>query len=104
MDLSQSCGSNGRVPEQFHGERDGLWVCIRHPHQNKNDSGMMSNKTPGMDLTGNTFWEFTDQINIGRLRRIVEYDKNEHYADVKLARTQPLSNPPRRLPVLTFCF
>lgn len=42
---------------------------------------------PGMDLTGNTFWEFTDQINIGRLRRIVEYDKNAHYADVKLART-----------------
>lgn len=40
-----------------------------------------------MDLTGNTFWEFTDQINLGRLRRIVEYDKKAHYADVKLART-----------------
>ncbi|QDS72932.1 hypothetical protein FKW77_008144 [Venturia effusa] len=39
----------------------------------------------GMDLTGNTFWEFKDQINIGRLRRIVEYDKKAHYADVKLA-------------------
>ncbi|KAE9978422.1 hypothetical protein BLS_000639 [Venturia inaequalis] len=48
----------------------------------------------GMDLTGNTFWEFTDQINIGRLRRIVEYDKNAHYADVKLARTHPVANPP----------
>jgi NADH dehydrogenase [ubiquinone] 1 alpha subcomplex assembly factor 2 len=40
----------------------------------------------GMDLAGNTFWEFRDQINIGRLRRIVEYDGKAHYADVKLAR------------------
>jgi len=48
----------------------------------------------GMDLTGNTFWEFTDQINIGRLRRIVEYDKKAHYADVKLARTSSLPLPP----------
>ncbi|KAF2403844.1 hypothetical protein EJ06DRAFT_488742 [Trichodelitschia bisporula] len=39
----------------------------------------------GSDLSGNTFWEFRDQINIGRVRRIVHYDPKAHYADVKLA-------------------
>ncbi|KAH0274182.1 hypothetical protein KCU84_g19818, partial [Aureobasidium melanogenum] len=27
----------------------------------------------GADLSGNTFWEFKDAINAGRMRRIVQY-------------------------------
>ncbi|KAF2092139.1 hypothetical protein K490DRAFT_31916 [Saccharata proteae CBS 121410] len=38
----------------------------------------------GVDLAGNTFWEFKDQINANRLRRIVKYNPKAHYADVKL--------------------
>ncbi|KAI9813640.1 MAG: hypothetical protein M1827_003711 [Pycnora praestabilis] len=38
----------------------------------------------GMDLAGNTFWEFKDTINSSRYRRIVKYNTNAHYADVKL--------------------
>jgi hypothetical protein len=52
----------------------------------------------GFDLTGNTFWEFKDQINIGRIRRIVQYTNPVHYADVKVSRESPSpcpSHPPR---------
>ncbi|WEW60871.1 hypothetical protein PRK78_006359 [Emydomyces testavorans] len=37
------------------------------------------------DLAGNTFWEFKDAINSGRLRRIVRYNPKTHYADVKVS-------------------
>ncbi|KAK4503392.1 hypothetical protein PRZ48_004307 [Zasmidium cellare] len=39
----------------------------------------------GADLAGNTFWEFKDAINAGRLRRIVRYTRKIHYADVKIS-------------------
>lgn len=38
----------------------------------------------GQDLNGNTFWEFKDQINAGRLRRIVKYNHQTHFSDVKV--------------------
>lgn len=41
----------------------------------------------GADLSGNTFWEFKDAINAGRMRRIVQYSNQGHYADVKISRT-----------------
>ena len=40
----------------------------------------------GADLSGNTFWEFKDAINANRLRRIVHYSSDAHYADVKISR------------------
>ncbi|KAI9699753.1 MAG: hypothetical protein M1836_002788 [Candelina mexicana] len=39
----------------------------------------------GMDLAGNTYWEFRDQLNATRYRRIVKYNPKTHYADVKIA-------------------
>ena len=43
----------------------------------------------GRDLAGNTFWEFKETANATRLRRIVKYSKQVHYADVKLSRESP---------------
>lgn len=40
----------------------------------------------GADLAGNTFWEFKDALNANRLRRIVQYSHQAHYADVKISR------------------
>lgn len=40
----------------------------------------------GADLAGNTFWEFKDHLNATRLRRIVKYARQGHYADVKISR------------------
>ncbi|PGH20739.1 hypothetical protein AJ80_03499 [Polytolypa hystricis UAMH7299] len=37
------------------------------------------------DLSGNTFWEFKDAINAGRMRRIVKANPKTHYADVKIS-------------------
>lgn len=45
----------------------------------------------GVDLLGNTFWEFKDSLNSNRLRRIVKYNRKVHYADVKISRTKALS-------------
>ncbi len=42
-----------------------------------------------MDLMGNTYWEFRDQLNATRYRRIVKYNPKTHYADVKINRTFP---------------
>jgi len=39
----------------------------------------------GADLAGNTFWEFKDAMNANRLRRIVQYSRKAHYADVKIS-------------------
>ncbi|KAI9735893.1 MAG: hypothetical protein M1834_001359 [Cirrosporium novae-zelandiae] len=39
----------------------------------------------GMDLAGNTFWEFKDTLNSQRLRRIVKSSTSTHYADVKIS-------------------
>ncbi|KAL1966713.1 hypothetical protein VTN77DRAFT_3910 [Rasamsonia byssochlamydoides] len=39
----------------------------------------------GVDLDGNTFWEFKDALNSNRLRRIVKYNRKTHYADVKIS-------------------
>lgn len=41
----------------------------------------------GQDLLGNTYWEFRETLNSPRLRRIVKYNRNVHYADVKISRT-----------------
>ncbi|KAL2009934.1 hypothetical protein VTN00DRAFT_5741 [Thermoascus crustaceus] len=38
----------------------------------------------GADLAGNTYWEFKDALNSGRMRRIVKYNPRTHYADVKI--------------------
>ncbi|KAN0080631.1 hypothetical protein V8E54_003835 [Elaphomyces granulatus] len=38
----------------------------------------------GVDLAGNTFWEFKDAINSNRYRRIVKYNRSAHYADIKI--------------------
>ncbi|OJZ92218.1 hypothetical protein ASPFODRAFT_202021 [Aspergillus luchuensis CBS 106.47] len=40
----------------------------------------------GTDLHGNTFWEFKDQLNAGRFRRIVKTDPKTHLADVQVSR------------------
>ncbi|KAF2426454.1 hypothetical protein EJ08DRAFT_651721 [Tothia fuscella] len=53
------------------------WKALRFPWRRK--------WLVGFDLTGNTFWEFRDQIAIGRMRRIVHYANEVHYADVKVA-------------------
>ncbi|KAL1997237.1 hypothetical protein VTN49DRAFT_7384 [Thermomyces lanuginosus] len=39
----------------------------------------------GQDLMGNTYWEFKETLNSQRLRRIVKYNRNVHYADVKIS-------------------
>lgn len=44
----------------------------------------------GFDLSGNTFWEFKDQLNAQRLRRIVKYGRNTHYGDVNVSRKPPI--------------
>ena len=52
----------------------------------------------GADLSGNTFWEFQDQLNANRLRRIVRYSAKAHYADIKISRESrpiPLNTPPQ---------
>lgn len=91
-DLFDSCGSDGRA-SNYPGGRDGwsvseLFVPL--------SAVLASNLTfAGNDLSGNTFWEFKDQINANRLRRIVQYSPQAHYADVKISRTHtsPASSP-----------
>merc|ERR1711939_1206072 len=39
----------------------------------------------GFDLAGNTFWEFKDALNAGRLRRIVQYGRKTYYSDVNVS-------------------
>ncbi|KAI5288302.1 hypothetical protein KEM54_005314 [Ascosphaera aggregata] len=39
----------------------------------------------GVDLNGNTFWEFKDAINTGRMRRIVKADPKMHHADLRIS-------------------
>lgn len=72
------------------------WKSLRLPWRKKWLVGIKINsqsqfasthRETGADLSGNTFWEFKDQIAIGRMRRIVEYaNANVHYADVKVSR------------------
>ncbi|KZF18977.1 hypothetical protein L228DRAFT_264099 [Xylona heveae TC161] len=38
----------------------------------------------GMDLAGNTYWEFKDHMNAQRLRRIVHHSRRTHYSDVQV--------------------
>ena len=42
----------------------------------------------GADLHGNTFWEFKDALNAGRLRRMVKHrgGRGVAYSDVKIDR------------------
>jgi NADH dehydrogenase [ubiquinone] 1 alpha subcomplex assembly factor 2 len=40
---------------------------------------------PGQDLSGNTFWEFKDQINHNRWRRIVKADRRTALSDVQIS-------------------
>lgn len=42
-------------------------------------------QTLGFDLSGHTFWEFTDPMNLGRPRRIVHYPRSTHYGEVALS-------------------
>lgn len=37
---------------------------------------------PGLDLQGNTYWEFRDTLSPGRMRRIVDYPPHVQYSDV----------------------
>ena len=39
----------------------------------------------GQDLTGNTYWEFKDALNAGRLRRIVKYRGRNYHSDVQVS-------------------
>ena len=43
--------------------------------------------TSGLDLNGNTFWEFRDAtgVGVGRWRRIMEQPKSVHYGDVRVS-------------------
>lgn len=36
----------------------------------------------GLDLQGNTYWEFRDTLNPGRMRRIVQYPRDLQYSEV----------------------
>ncbi|KAL1616976.1 hypothetical protein SLS56_011196 [Neofusicoccum ribis] len=38
----------------------------------------------GVDLAGNTFWEFKEVYGAQRFRRIVKYSRRTHFGDVKL--------------------
>ena len=40
----------------------------------------------GYDLSGNTYWEFKDNLTTKRLRRIVKYPPETHYGDVRVPR------------------
>ncbi|KAH8789576.1 hypothetical protein BGZ57DRAFT_850472 [Hyaloscypha finlandica] len=41
----------------------------------------------GLDLQGNTFWEFRDTLSShkNRMRRIVQYPASTHYSDIKIS-------------------
>lgn len=41
----------------------------------------------GLDLSGNTFWEFKDALNAGshRMRRIVKYPRSTHYSEINIS-------------------
>ncbi|KAE9380486.1 hypothetical protein N431DRAFT_323820 [Stipitochalara longipes BDJ] len=41
----------------------------------------------GLDLQGNTFWEFRDTLSshTSRMRRIVQYPASTHYSDIKIS-------------------
>ena len=41
-----------------------------------------ANRPPGLDLQGNTYWEFRDTLSPGRMRRIVDYPPHVQYSDV----------------------
>ncbi|KAL5001901.1 hypothetical protein BDV10DRAFT_182058 [Aspergillus recurvatus] len=40
----------------------------------------------GYDLAGNTYWEFRDRLNAGRLRRILKPPSRTHYGDVQVSQ------------------
>lgn len=45
------------------------------------------NTSTGMDLNGNTFWEFKDSLESNRFRRIAQaHDPRVPYADLKISR------------------
>ena len=48
-------------------------------------------KFAGVDLAGNSFWEFKDALNANRFRRIVKYSRHAHYGDVKISRTSSIT-------------
>ncbi|APA15581.1 hypothetical protein SS1G_13545 [Sclerotinia sclerotiorum 1980 UF-70] len=39
----------------------------------------------GLDLQNNSFWEFRDAINAGRMRRIVQAPSSTQYSDVRIS-------------------
>ncbi|MCJ1442537.1 MAG: hypothetical protein MMC23_003033 [Stictis urceolatum] len=39
----------------------------------------------GMDLQGTTYWEFRDQINVGKMRRIAKHPRSRDYSDVEVS-------------------
>lgn len=59
----------------------GMYLCFG------NESYLLANvftDIAGLDLQGNTYWEFKDVLSSkqGRMRRIVQYSNNLHYSDV----------------------
>jgi NADH dehydrogenase [ubiquinone] 1 alpha subcomplex assembly factor 2 len=54
------------------------------PHAHSQVFQCLPSSHAGLDLHGNTYWEFHDAITTGRMRRIVEYPSNVQYSDVKL--------------------
>lgn len=43
---------------------------------------LKANYNSGLDLQGNTYWEFRDTLSPGRMRRIVDYPPHVQYSDV----------------------
>lgn len=65
------------------------WYCTMHLHSSPNREYLIqpSNTLPGLDLQGNTFWEFRDTLSSHkyRMRRIVQYDSSVHYSEISVS-------------------
>ncbi|RDW85712.1 hypothetical protein BP5796_04037 [Coleophoma crateriformis] len=53
------------------------WKSIKLPWRNR--------VLVGLDLSGNTYWEFRDSNTALRMRRIVEYPRHVPYSEVKIS-------------------
>lgn len=62
-------------------------VSLLHPHTLQPAS--TDTHHPGLDLQGNTYWEFRDErhgpAELARWRRIVQYPRSTHYGEVKVS-------------------
>lgn len=56
--------------------------CWSVPHHPIPQLQPKANYPPGLDLQGNTYWEFRDTLSPGRMRRIVDYPPHVQHSDV----------------------